>query len=107
MGVRNLNLKLNLYAIGGFYKSKVIHKHGQDTAFSNHEVRAVESSWTHLQSLWWKCHYHALAIYLLLPVRNFCAKNPTGAKLDAKDSVLNSTIINLCSNLFGCIPFQR
>lgn len=51
--------------------------------------------------------YHALAMRLLLQVRDFYAKEPTGMKLEAKDNILNSTIINLCSNLLRCIQFQR
>ncbi len=105
MGVHNLNLKLNIYAICGFDKSRGIRE--QNTAFTNHEVRAVEFSYAHLQSLWWRCQNYVRAICPLLPMRGFCTKNPTRTKLDVKDSVLNSTIINLCSNLFGCIPFQR
>ncbi|RFC33445.1 MAG: hypothetical protein DID92_2727744908 [Candidatus Nitrotoga sp. SPKER] len=42
-----------------------------------------------------------------LPMHDFYVKNPTGAKLDVKNNVLNPTFINLYSNLFDCIPFQR
>jgi len=40
-------------------------------------------------------------------VRDYYAKEPTDMKLEAKDSTLNSNIINWSSNLFGSIPFQR
>ena len=52
-------------------------------------------------------NYHALVMPLLVQVHYFYGKEPTEMKLNAKDNALNSNIINLCSNLFGNIPFQR
>ncbi|MFZ1548814.1 MAG: hypothetical protein WAT12_17265, partial [Candidatus Nitrotoga sp.] len=59
-----------------------------------------------LNLCYWRI-YHALPMRLLIQVRNIYANELTDMKLKAKGNTLNLTLINLCSNLFGCISFQR
>ena len=72
MSVRNLNLTLHIYAKYEFDRSSGMHE--QYTAFTNHEARAVGFSWAHIRSIWWRRHYYARAICLLLPLRGLYAK---------------------------------